>query len=829
MQQRPVRHHRVVSTVATLAMLVSVAFVGIPASQAVNIAQDKIVNPNPENWTPNVLNGQINSIVQIGNQIYAGGQFTQVQAASGGTIFSRSNLFSFNATTGAIDTTFAPTFDNIVTALAVAPDGNLFVGGYFNAVNGDTTVKKLVKLNPTTGQRITAFSANANGQVWDIKVSGTRLFVGGRFTLIKNVARDRLAAVNVTTGAVDPDVSFSITDPHTSDSTPWVYSMDVSPDGSDLVIIGNFMKVNGLSRPQAALLNLSTTPASPADWQTDRYIPPCSSSFDTYMRDVDFSPDGSYFVIVSTGGPNFGTLCDTAARWETSAQGTALQPTWIDATGGDTLTAVAITGPVVYVGGHQRWMNNWFGRDSAGPGAVPRPGVAALDPVNGLPFSWNPGKDRGVGVFALYSTNAGLWMGSDTDRVAGELRRRLAFFPLAGGKTPPPTDPYTLPGDLYNVPIGAGPINSLPRHPFDGSTIGAVSNLSTPSTDWSSIRGIFALQGELFSGSSNGTFSVRGFDGTSVGPPQQVSLNGLTDFPVQSLTGLFYANGRIYYTVTGDSRMFFRYFTPESRIVGSDRGIVGALTPPVDWSLVRGMTLANGKLYFARPDGNLYSMGFANGAPVQGTEVLVSPASAGFNWASNGLFVFTHVTAGSAVFADDFSSGNFSKWTGVTNLTIDNTKGGVAPPSALAQPSAQTAFAFENLAATYPSICMSANVNAATLDPSSTTLLKLRTAANGPITRVFANSGGVLYVRSDASNTQQSSGVALGSGWHAIEVCGTVGASATWDLYRDGVKIVNAWTANTGTTPVGRVEIGNTQAFTATVNFDDVVVDQTPG
>ena len=100
-------------------MLASLVFVGIPASQAVNVAQDQIVNPNPANFTPNVLNGQINSIVQIGNQIYAGGQFTQVQAASGGTIFSRSNLFAFDATTGAIDTTFAPTFDNVVKALAV--------------------------------------------------------------------------------------------------------------------------------------------------------------------------------------------------------------------------------------------------------------------------------------------------------------------------------------------------------------------------------------------------------------------------------------------------------------------------------------------------------------------------------------------------------------------------------------------------------------------------------------------------------------------------------------------------------------------------------------
>ena len=87
--QRTVRHHRVVGTLATLAMLVSLVYVGIPAAQAVNVAQNQIVNPNPANFTPNVLNGQINSIVQIGTKIYAGGQFTQVQAASGGTIFSR--------------------------------------------------------------------------------------------------------------------------------------------------------------------------------------------------------------------------------------------------------------------------------------------------------------------------------------------------------------------------------------------------------------------------------------------------------------------------------------------------------------------------------------------------------------------------------------------------------------------------------------------------------------------------------------------------------------------------------------------------------------------
>ena len=60
------------------------------------------------------------------------------------------------------------------------------------------------------------------------------------------------------------------------------------------------------------------------------------------------------------------------------------------------------------------------------------------------------------------------------------------------------------------------------------------------------------------------------------------------------------------------------------------------------------------------------------------------------------------ITVTSAIFADDFSSGNFSKWTAVTRMTIDNGSGGVAPPSAMAQTSAQTAFAFKNLATPTP-------------------------------------------------------------------------------------------------------------------------------
>jgi hypothetical protein len=56
-----------------------------------------------------------------------------------------------------------------------------------------------------------------------------------------------------------------------------------------------------------------------------------------------------------------------------------------------------------------------------------------------------------------------------------------------------------------------------------------------------------------------------------------------------------------------------------------------------------------------------------------------------------------------------------------------------------------------------------------------------------------------------------------------------VGSAGAWDLYRDGVRIVSGWTANTGTTPVGRIQIGDTAAKTWTANFDDVAFDLAAG
>ena len=120
--------------------------------------------------------------------------------------------------------------------------------------------------------------------------------------------------------------------------------------------------------------------------------------------------------MATTGGPNPGTLCDTVTRWETSDTGTAVQPRWIDDTGGDTLLSIVSSGARRL---HRRTpaVDEQPRRTRPpGGGAVPRPGLAGVDPDVGLPLSWNPGRNpRGVGAEAVYVTDAGLWVGSDTD------------------------------------------------------------------------------------------------------------------------------------------------------------------------------------------------------------------------------------------------------------------------------------------------------------------------------------------------------------------------------------------------------------------------------
>lgn len=626
-----------------LAVTLAIGLVAaLPApSGAVSTAQTTLVSANPADYTPFIKDDpatptidRVNAVAVVGNRVILGGQFSTVKNWQGGAPqLPRHNLMAFDATTGAVDPGFVPTVDGEVTSVKAAPGGTaVFVGGKFKKVNGVAQVG-VAKLSVSTGHIFTDFNASTNGWVLTLVVRGSRLYLGGTFTAVRSVWRQNLAAVDTTTGTVDLNLNVLIGQPIAN--ATFVSDLDVSAGGSRLVILGNFQTVGGLPRAQLAVLALSAAAqTSVVDWNTDDYRPGvCSGATPSYVRAVDISPNGQYFVVVSTGAwRGTGTLCDTAARWELGqSTGTGQHPTWAEYTGGDTLTSVAVTGVAVYVGGHQRWMNNSNTRDgdSGGPGSTSRNGIAALDPVNGMAYAWNPGRDRGAGVFDMVATSKGLYIGHDTDAVGGEFHPRIAFFPLTGGAAIPNVVAPTFPTTYYSA-LADG---RLVKRAYDGSQFGPVA-LVRPA-GWNHVRGAFTVNQTLYTGRDDGRLLKRSFDGTTFGDP--VDLGSWTSFA--DVTGMFFTDGRLYFTRADDPKLYFRKFEPQDDLIGSQLFVVSGNGDGLDWSTTSGMTTIAGKIYVADKLGYLRSVTLSAGAPVPSSSTVISgPIVDARNWTSTAIF-----------------------------------------------------------------------------------------------------------------------------------------------------------------------------------------------
>ncbi len=443
-----------------------------------SVAFPDLVSQTPVKWTPNVFAGSpscnpqwfgpgnrlckhhtIYSQAVVNGEVVVVGAFTQAcqegPAADGhctpGTLVTRDDIFAYQLGTGIIDPNFAPALDQgpVYTVIA-GPDDTVYAGGSFTTVNG-VSEPGLVQLSvtpgqPTDGQVVSGFAAPLAGTVHALALSGTALYVGGNFrTLIKKgIAQERdIARLNATTGAPDGSFTFTLGDPITKDPLQVEY-MSLTPDGGTLIIGGTFLQMNTQNIPRVALL--STGGGLGATGTLDNWSAPilannCSSEHDE-IRAIDSSPDGSYFVVATTGYKSAGgpSICDATARFETGATGTDVQPTWVNYAGGDSLYAVAVSGSAVYIGGHDRFINNECGNNFVcEANAVLVNGLTALDPSTGLALPWwHPQTSRGYGVDSLVlfpagsyaKSNGGLLVGTNVSSIGGAYHSYNAIFPL---------------------------------------------------------------------------------------------------------------------------------------------------------------------------------------------------------------------------------------------------------------------------------------------------------------------------------------------------------------------------------------------------------------
>jgi hypothetical protein len=408
---------------------------------------------------------------------------------------------------------------------------------------------------------------------------------------------------------------------------------------------GNFTKVNGLARNQVVMIDVSGTPVV-ANWTTDRYVAGCiTTMFPFYARDVDFSDDGSYFVIGADGGSG-DAYCDAIARFETSTRGTGITATWVDYTGQDSVTSIEVTDGLVYVAGHFRWLNNANGLDSKGAGGVDRYGFGALDASNGVPMAWNPTRAPGTSlpaggvawgpiVWELWKGSNGLYAGFDSDGVAGEYHGRQAMFPTAGGRTIAVQDaPTAASGYLY---LGAGN-GKLTKVPFDGTTIG--TPVSSAQAQFTSGKAAFSVGGKLL-WAKNTTLDISAFSAGTVGTAAAAS--GFNSwFNASTMTGAFSLNGRMYYTLTGSNTLYYRYLTTDGWVLGCTA--FTAPTSGVTWLNVRGLAWVNGKLVYGSTDGKLRSVAFdpaATTVVAGASATVIATGTTAATWSQPTLFFAT--------------------------------------------------------------------------------------------------------------------------------------------------------------------------------------------
>ncbi len=196
---------------------------------------------------------------------------------------------------------------------------------------------------------------------------------------------------------------------------------------------------------------------------------------------------------------------------------------------------------------------------------------------------------------------------------------------------------------------------------FDGDTAGPDTPVSGGGLEWSRVRGAFMAGDTLFYGYPNAedrySLFARSFDGVTFGEPTellpyfdpewsdvttgsgQTYRGALPSFwsQLSSVSAMFLADGRLYYTRAGTAGLYSRGFSVGSGVVGAEQRTVAT----AGFGDIAGAFLSGDRLFWAvRSTGELRSTPWNGGAPDLGAGVLEGgPSADGSTWATRALFL----------------------------------------------------------------------------------------------------------------------------------------------------------------------------------------------
>ena len=362
-----------------------------------------------------MTNGTVYAIVRHGDYIYVGGKFTKVrEAATGGDSFAATNLARFSADTGEGDRTWTPDVtgaDMTITkvyALA-AVEGKIWVGGRFQAVDG-TARRNLAAVDPTTGivdpTVDPLVGAETKGYINAMVASNSKVYLGGTFNSIDGKNRRYLGALDVSTKEVNPTWKPKADKIVRS----LAFSCDKDPAGDPKTVFagGKFQQAagsDGVYNPRPTIARFDATSGSLDPWA----IPAGITGNDETAADLAVTCER---ITAAYLGPNYAR----SFRLDDGNTGTLA---WAQKCGGDPQAVTMLGDDKVVIGGHFSQVN----REKRVRIALLNLSDGSLDP------NWAPAVDGSFfGPWDLLVDENRLYVGGAFKTVAGLPQTNFARF-----------------------------------------------------------------------------------------------------------------------------------------------------------------------------------------------------------------------------------------------------------------------------------------------------------------------------------------------------------------------------------------------------------------
>ena len=181
-------------------------------------------------------------------------------------------------------------------------------------------------------------------------------------------------------------------------------------------------------------------------------------------------------------------------------------------------------------------------------------------------------------------------------------------------------------------------------------------------------------------------------------------------------------------------------------------------------------------------------------------------------------------------FSDGFETGDFSRWTADTGLSVRSDQPFTGGWAAHAASTGQAAYAFEELPVSEPEFFYRLRFKVLNRGTGTVSLMKFRDGAGAPLMRLFLSPTGKLATRNDVSGGTTTSTTSIATGrWYTAQMrLRAGGAASAAEVWLDGVRIDDLSKPEAlGSMPIARIDLGDDGiGKTYEVIYDDVTADR---